>query len=202
MKISTDTERVLKAREVELRNITAGQLLPSRSVEVPQGETGVVLADLNLKPIYTNNAAVYVLNYPDQSCATTDGVQRRIRFILRTESITTPSSPADFLSGRRQYVCRPFLLEPRHSEARPSVVSLVLERRPRDPVELSEISRRFHFSPRERETVQCLICGLTTKEIAKHMNVSPNTVKQFIRLIMSKMGVSTRSGIVGKLMSG
>jgi len=202
MKISADTEHVLKARQAELRNITAGQLPPSRSVEVPQGEMGVVLADLNLKPIYTNNAAVYVLNYPDQSRATTDGVQRRIRFILRTESFTTPSSPADFLSGRRQYVCRPFLLEPRHSEARPSVVSLVLERRPRDPVELSEISRRFHFSPRERETVQCLICGLTTKEIAKHMNVSPNTVKQFIRLIMSKMGVSTRSGIVGKLMSG
>ena len=174
---------------------------------------GVVLADLNLKPIYTNNAAVHVLNYPDQSRATTDGVQRRIRFILRTEhssfglnrwtGFTTPSSPADFLSGRRQYVCRPFLLEPRqHSEARPLVVFLVLERRPRDPVELSEISRRFRFSPRERETVQCLICGLTTKEIAKHMNVSPNTVKQFIRLIMSKMGVSTRSGIVGKLMSG
>jgi DNA-binding CsgD family transcriptional regulator len=31
------------------------------------------------------------------------------------------------------------------------------------------------------------------------MNVSPNTVKTFFRLVMMKMGVNTRAGIVGKL---
>jgi len=30
------------------------------------------------------------------------------------------------------------------------------------------------------------------------MNISANTVKAFIRLVMAKMDVSTRSGIVGK----
>jgi DNA-binding CsgD family transcriptional regulator len=33
------------------------------------------------------------------------------------------------------------------------------------------------------------------------MGVSPNTVKQFIRLAMTKMGVSNRTGIVGKVLS-
>jgi len=33
------------------------------------------------------------------------------------------------------------------------------------------------------------------------MNISPNTVKVFLRLVMLKMGVTTRSGVVGKLMS-
>jgi DNA-binding CsgD family transcriptional regulator len=41
--------------------------------------------------------------------------------------------------------------------------------------------------------------GLTSKEVATRMNISPNTVTAFLRLIMVKMGVTTRSGIVGKL---
>lgn len=64
---------------------------------------------------------------------------------------------------------------------------------------MSDAARRFHLSPRERETVQHLVLGLTTKEVAERMGVSPNTVKQFVRLVMSKMGVTTRSGMIGKL---
>jgi DNA-binding CsgD family transcriptional regulator len=33
------------------------------------------------------------------------------------------------------------------------------------------------------------------------MNISPNTVKAFLRLIMVKMRVSTRSAIVGKALT-
>jgi len=40
---------------------------------------------------------------------------------------------------------------------------------------------------------------MTTKEMATALTLSPNTIKSFLRLIMAKMGVSTRSGIVGKL---
>jgi hypothetical protein len=32
------------------------------------------------------------------------------------------------------------------------------------------------------------------------MAISPNTVKAFLRLIMIKMGVPTRAGIVGRLL--
>jgi len=47
--------------------------------------------------------------------------------------------------------------------------------------------------------VQFLREGFTSKEIAQRMNISPNTVKAFIRLVMVKMGASTRSGIVGMI---
>jgi DNA-binding CsgD family transcriptional regulator len=33
------------------------------------------------------------------------------------------------------------------------------------------------------------------------MNVSPHTVKQYIRFIMTKMDVTTRSGIIGKILT-
>jgi hypothetical protein len=36
--------------------------------------------------------------------------------------------------------------------------------------------------------------------MAKRMAVSPNTVKAFLRMIMVKMGVSTRAGIMAKVL--
>jgi DNA-binding CsgD family transcriptional regulator len=58
---------------------------------------------------------------------------------------------------------------------------------------------QFNLTPRELETVRFLVEGLTSKEIAERMNISPNTVKAFLRIVMVKMGVSTRSGVVGKV---
>ena len=43
-----------------------------------------------------------------------------------------------------------------------------------------------------------LVEGLASKEIAARMQISPNTVKVFLRLAMMKMGVSSRSGIMSK----
>ena len=65
---------------------------------------------------------------------------------------------------------------------------------------VAQIAAAFHLTEQERETVGFLVEGLTSKEIAQHMNISPNTVKAFIRLVMIKMGVTTRAGIVGKIL--
>jgi DNA-binding CsgD family transcriptional regulator len=152
-------------------------------------------------PVYTNKEALHILNYPQEAQSTVNprGVQEQFRSIFQAKCFTAGLPPVGFLSGRRHYVCRPFSLESRDGSARPPLFALLLERRPRDPVELSEVSRRFHLSRRERETIQHLIQGLTTKEIAQRMSVSPNTIKQFVRLIMIKMLVTTRSGIIGKI---
>jgi DNA-binding NarL/FixJ family response regulator len=80
------------------------------------------------------------------------------------------------------------------------MIGLLLERGTR-VVDLTHLKDRFRLSPRESETVEHLVRGLTTKQVAQRMSVSPNTVKQFVRLVMSKMGVTTRTGIVGKMMS-
>jgi DNA-binding CsgD family transcriptional regulator len=64
---------------------------------------------------------------------------------------------------------------------------------------LKEISEQFDLTQRECETVEFLLQGLTSKEIATRMKISPNTVKAFLRLVMVKMKVSTRSGIAGKI---
>lgn len=80
----------------------------------------------------------------------------------------------------------------------PFDVALLLERHLSGVAALGDLSRQFDLTARECETVALLLEGLTSKEIAARMNISPNTVKAFLRLVMVKMDVSTRSGIVGK----
>ena len=52
---------------------------------------------------------------------------------------------------------------------------------------------------REQEVLEYLLQGLTSKAIANRMNISPNTVKAFLRMIMMKTAVSSRSAMVGKI---
>lgn len=78
-------------------------------------------------------------------------------------------------------------------------MAMIFERTATSDLALEEVCRQFDLTPRERETVELLVQGLTTKEIANRLSISPNTVKAFVRIVMVKMGVSTRSGIVGRL---
>jgi DNA-binding CsgD family transcriptional regulator len=178
------------------------QFLPDLN-RATNNSQGFLLTDTAFKPLYANDYATSILNFsgelkPDAPRA---AVAERIRTILKCDRFSRNVRAAEFVSGKRLYICRPFLLESRNRPVRRPMVILLLERQARDPFPLSEVSREFHLSPRECETVRYLSRGLTTKEVAQHMSVSPNTVKQFVRLIMSKMGVTTRSGIVGKLVA-
>src|SRR5579885_1251872 len=76
---------------------------------------------------------------------------------------------------------------------------VLLERLSHGPEGLTGLIGHFGLTPRELQTVSLLIEGLTSKQIAARMNISPNTVKAFLRIVMFKMDVATRSGIVGKV---
>ena len=166
-----------------------------------QSGAEVLIVDQSLKPLYASQAAEEILAYPERSAVSTarSRLQARLRSILVSDRVVGEPPPCDFVSGKRQYVCRPIVIRPLVEDGRPPIIVLTLERTRRDPFALSEAGRRFHLTRREVETVEQLIRGLTTKEVAERMHISPNTVKQFIRLVMGKMAVTTRSGILGRL---
>jgi DNA-binding CsgD family transcriptional regulator len=64
---------------------------------------------------------------------------------------------------------------------------------------LTRISSEYGLTGRERQAVQGILSGLSSKEVARQMGISPNTVKAFLRLAMGRMGVSSRTGIIAKL---
>jgi DNA-binding CsgD family transcriptional regulator len=163
---------------------------------------GFLLLNGSFEPIYANDEAVQILAYPKrprQVGALNGFLAEKIQSAL-FDSHSSPQSPpaTEFLSGKRHYRCRAFSLDS-HSTDPAHATAVLLERRPREAIDVAQIAAEFHLTGREQETVGLLVEGLTSKEIAGRMKISPHTVKAFIRLVMIKMGVSTRSGVIAKI---
>jgi DNA-binding CsgD family transcriptional regulator len=161
---------------------------------------GLLLMDSSLRPFYSNSEAIHILTYPENPKA----IKSLDPFIpeqLRSALLAPDPLAlvlAEFPSGKRRYCCRAFTLQ---SHLNPSssqtLHALMFEQSSLGSIDLSQLAGQFQLTRREQEAVGFLIRGLTSKEIANQMKISPNTVKAFLRLVMVKMGVSTRSGIVG-----
>ena len=170
----------------------------SRSSSHTSSEMGWLLLDAAFEPIYANDDVVELLTYP-QSPREIESLDRFVAEQIRSVVFNDRSSPApEFLSGKRRYRCQAFSVK--SSSADPSDATVVLfERGPRESIDVAQLAAAFHLTEREQEIVGFLVKGLTSKAIAARMHISPNTVKAFLRLVMVKMGVSTRAGIVGKI---
>lgn len=55
--------------------------------------------------------------------------------------------------------------------------------------ELPTFSNRSTLSPRQREVTNYLVHGLTNKEIARELNISPRTVEDYRAEVCRKLGV-------------
>lgn len=167
---------------------------------------GLLLVSSDLKPIYVNAEAIQILAYPEppKSINSLDNfLAHKIQTVLLADGNGSGAAfAAEFISGRRSYLCRPFCLNSQSNKTRAHpALAVILERSSPKSLDACQVAARFHLTPREQETLQYLMQGLTNKEIAQRMNISSNTVKAFLKLIMMKMGVSTRSGIIGKAVS-
>lgn len=175
--------------------ITAQRTAPSSA--------GLLLLDSRLNPILVSRVAAQILCYPHDPEMVKDidrFFARKVHSTLVSkESLNELAFHREIQSGRRSYLCRTFQESSVTKQHGPSVIVVLLERDP--ATSLRQISEKFRLTMREREVLEFLSQGLTSKEIAVRMKISPNTVKAFLRLIMIKMGVSTRSGIVGKVMT-
>jgi DNA-binding CsgD family transcriptional regulator len=166
------------------------------------GASGFLLVDTGLNLIAANDPALQILSFPsatDRSKPAKVSLADRVRATLRDHRHQDgPAFVKEFKSGKRRYLCKSFRLDYDGSCSGQPVFAVLLERDAASSV-LAEVSEQFGLTQRERETVDFLLQGFTSKEIAARMNISPNTVKAFVRLVMVKMKVSTRSGIAGKI---
>lgn len=120
--------------------------------------------------------------------------------MIRRSKPGDPTSPKmRFRLGTRDYSCRSYLLEPSNGSRQGPYVAVHLERDVSVYDAVSEVGSEYRLTDREHEVLKQIAAGLTSQEVAQRMNISPNTVKVFLRMIM-KMGVSTRSGVIAKLL--
>jgi DNA-binding CsgD family transcriptional regulator len=69
-----------------------------------------------------------------------------------------------------------------------------------EPAKSAEIApiivEAYALSPREREVVRALARGLATPEIAAALFLSPHTVRDYVKSVFEKTGVSSRGELI------
>lgn len=184
----------------------AVQSVPKKEEGRHKTAAGFLLMDSSLRPAWCNAEAIRILSYPDQLANLRHSrvlLTARIRssLVSRHAHGESPFVP-EFHSGRRRYFCRPFLVDSYAGNPSRSYIAVLLERRPSGLAPLSEISRLFNLTEREREALEYLLQGLGNKAIANRMNISPNTVKAYMRTIMIKTGATSRSAMLRTIILG
>jgi DNA-binding CsgD family transcriptional regulator len=163
-------------------------------------EEGLVVLNMSLEPIGADEGAAAILSLPGSSgeeailC-----LPDNIREALGRNHDDLFSAKMSFRIGKDVYNCRAFVMQRQSEEAEP-MMALHMQRDTSVPNAIDMVASQYHLTDREQEVLRGIAIGLTSKETAERMNISPNTVKSFLRIIMIKMGAATRSGIVGKLL--
>jgi DNA-binding CsgD family transcriptional regulator len=166
-------------------------------------DVGLILLNAQLRPLQHNAEAATILCFPEKGHHV-----RSLASIIPSRvmdkglSGVAASTGVEFVSGRRRYVCRMFLFDvmpDSTSLLRPRVVVL-LERRRTSGVDLRRWSEAMNLTSRELQTVELLLKGLTSREIAHEMGISTNTVTSFLSLVMAKVGAATRTELLVKLL--
>ena len=161
-------------------------------------EVGVLVFDDNKQLVGGNAEAIGILSYSTtktgKACSEYGNSERRATAVLATSTQGKPVT-----SGRRTYDCR--VVELSHSEpGRAPLTAVILSRSGTARPDFSKLGVEFGLTPREIETVGLLVEGLSSKEIAQVMGISPNTVKVFIKALMNKMQATGRTAIVSMAM--
>lgn len=177
---------------------------PAR-VPDPAPDDGVVITDGSFRPIGADAGAVKILaevtgRRNGGACSLPDEVLDALRrngnrqAAHRTVHLRTATAET--------YLCRAYVVEPARGN-RSGYVVLHLRKQsslfPKDAI--STIAEEYDLTDREKEALLGIALGLSSKEMAERMNISPNTVRAFVRLIMIKMGVSRRGAIITKLLA-
>jgi DNA-binding NarL/FixJ family response regulator len=157
---------------------------------------GFLLVASSGRVISANADGRRILSYPATP-------RRRARTLAKSIGQLLAGSPNDssraewwteLTSGRRCYRCRALFMTLQGERHTVFLIERTASRLPH----VSRLFDEYHFTRREQETAALLAHGLTNKEIAARLGVSVNTVKVFVRFVMRKVGVSTRTGIVGR----
>ena len=159
-------------------------------------EVGLILLDCALKPLAFDRGAAAILNHPNQP-AIPEEILKAFRGLSPAE---WSSAKSIFRRGKSEYICQAYLLECEAWPLEQFVVVLHLEKRSSIDNAIHKAVMKYNLTERERQALEGISMGLSNKQLSERMNISPNTVRAFLRLVMVKMSVASRSAIVAKLL--
>jgi DNA-binding CsgD family transcriptional regulator len=174
--------------------------IPPQMVEMHSRlRLGLLIADASFNLTGANSEAIRALSYPHDP-SKIRGIHRLVRKKLLIY-LRNSATVREFQSGKRTYRFRRVPLD--GLPGRDGAFALILDRSSSElfiVAALMEAASRFGLSTREQETVELVLRGLSSRDIAERMKISHHTVRTFLRMVMVKMDVASRSEIVAKVL--
>jgi len=165
---------------------------------------GLVLLDASLTPIAVSAEAVSILTYSERPAPANSTKLQIPDEILDDIRVRRPllGGPvvSHFQAGKRKYISQAFAMKSFTESASEPIVAVLLLRDSSALEAIHDVAIEFGLSEREEEVLKDISLGLNSHQLAEAMDISPNTVKAYLRLIMVKMGVSTRAQMLVKIL--
>jgi len=169
--------------------------------------SGVVILDTSGQILYINEEAQSILstlnfNLKDTDSQDPDSLNRAIVEIFKSSlgSLSTPMSKCVYCpDSDSAYALRALPLHKPELQDKCILVlieGVTIHRK----FDMKVVQKQFGLTRREAEVTFCLTKGLTNKEIANALSLSPETVHDYVKQVMKKLDTSTRAGVVGKVL--
>jgi len=162
---------------------------------------GIVIVDAGFRPIGIDAGAEAIFGglRGNGNSNGNHGLPQQVLDLLRShDTHESNGSPLYLTDGRCHYNCRVFVVRP--AVGAEPILALYLRREVSIVDAAHQVAVEYGLTDREEEALIGLALGLSSKEVASRMNISPNTVKAFVRLAMIKMGAKSRAVVFAKLL--
>jgi DNA-binding CsgD family transcriptional regulator len=170
----------------------------------PKVDRGLVLIDSSWTIVALDRGAATILNYlrdRSEQRESGEGIDKGVLQAVHHAGLVDPSFLKQVIRfGIGEFTCRTYRLETLDTSLPEPLNAVVFERHSEARDTIDEVGARYHLTAREQQALRGLSLGLGTKDLAAEMNIRPSTLLAFLRLIKIKMGVTTRSGILSKIL--
>ncbi len=168
--------------------------------------SGVVILDESGEILYLNQEAHSILSTFSANNDSSDKDSPINKAIVETikENLGPLNEPSSSIiqcaNTDSTYSLRALPLDKPHKKGKSCVMVLIEGVTIHRKFDMDVVQKQFGLTKREAEVTFCLTKGLTNKEIANILSLSPETVHDYVKQVMKKFKTTTRAGIVGKVL--
>ena len=169
--------------------------------------SGVVILDTSGKILFVNDEAQSIISTfsLDEIDASTDPdtLDKAIVEIFKKSlgSLSTPTAKCVYCpDSNSAYALRAMPLHKPELPGKSCILVLIEGVTIHRTFDMNVVQKQFGLTRREAEVTFCLTKGLTNKEIANALSLSPETVHDYVKQVMKKLDTTTRAGVVGKVL--
>lgn len=197
-----DARRVASLTQTLAQGLRIGIALGAASIDCTPSGPGMLIVDNDLNVItMTSNAERWLEELTDGCPGLPDAIRSVVGYVRQLHGSDTrqdrvPRARVRGSSGRWLTVHASLVRETSSSGCAHTAV-IIEEAKPSEIAPL--ILRAYGLSPRESRVTSLVLQGLSTKEIAAEIYLSPYTVQDHLKEIFAKAGVRSRRELVAKI---